>query len=97
MDHSFTPGREPRYKQPAEVSPSYEARCFELLHIVIDGEATPEEVEFFNLHARECMPVYEIYQLDVAIKKVLCHKMKKKEVPLGLVDAIRSKIRETAV
>ncbi|SDK41890.1 hypothetical protein SAMN05421823_102687 [Catalinimonas alkaloidigena] len=97
MDQSYTPEREPRSQKPAEVSPSYEARCFELLHIVIDGEATPEEVEFFNLHAKECMPVYETYQLDVAIKKVLCHKVKKKEVPVGLVDSIRSKIRETTV
>ena len=73
---------------------SHETRCFELLSTVIDGEASPEEVDFFNTHSRECLPLYRLYQLDVAIKQVLARRMEKKCVPAGLIDVIKSRIKE---
>lgn len=76
---------------------AHESRCFELLHTVIDGEATPEEVDYFNKYSRDCLPVYRMYQLDVAIKQIIAHRIEKKRAPLGLVDSIKSRILENRV
>ena len=73
-----------------------ETRCLELLSLVIDGQATPEELAYFNQHIAQCIPLYQYFKLESAIKEILSRKMEKKCVPPHLIAAIKDKIGYTA-
>ncbi len=66
--------------------------CLELLNLVLDSAATAEEQENFKEHLKHCMPCYEKYNLDMAIKKLIQEKCCGQQVPEGLVASIRSKV-----
>lgn len=71
-------------------------RCLELLELVADGEASPEEEKHFNDHINECLPCFETYNLEKSIKEMLQTKLDKKQVPEDLINSIKQKIRNTA-
>lgn len=71
-------------------------KCLELLELIMDGEASPEEEKQFHEHINDCLPCYETYNLETSIKKLIQTKLEKKQVPDDLVATIRSKIRSTA-
>ncbi|MDH3710517.1 MAG: zf-HC2 domain-containing protein [Cyclobacteriaceae bacterium] len=71
-------------------------KCLELLELIMDGEASPEEEKLFHKHIDACLPCYETYNLEASIKKLLQTKLKRKQVPDDLIQKIRSKIRSTA-
>lgn len=66
--------------------------CLEILNLVMDGEATPEQEEMFVKHIQTCMPYYEIYHLDKTIKEMLKSRCCGKDVPGDLLDAIKSRV-----
>ena len=71
-------------------------RCLELLQLITDGEATPEEETQFHKHIDECLPCYETYNLEKSIKEMIQTKLEKKQVPEDLIRSIKSKIKDTA-
>ncbi len=71
-------------------------KCLELLELIIDGEASPEEEKHFHKHLNDCLPCYETYNLEASIKKLIQTKVTRKQVPDDLIQKIRSKIRSTA-
>jgi anti-sigma factor (TIGR02949 family) len=71
-------------------------RCLELLELITDGEASPEEQRQFRKHIDDCLPCYETYNLEQSIKKLLRTKLEKKQVPDDLIYSIKQKIRNTA-
>lgn len=71
-------------------------RCLELLELITDGEATPEEERQFRKHIDDCLPCYETFNLEQSIKEMLRTKLEKKQVPEDLINAIKQKIRNTA-
>ena len=71
-------------------------RCLELLELVTDGEASPEEEKHFNDHINECLPCFETYNLEKSIKEMLQTRLDKKKVPDDLINSIKKKIRNTA-
>jgi len=68
-------------------------RCLELLELITDEEASPEEVKHFHNHINECLPCYESYNLEKSIKEMLQTKLEKKQVPDDLIQSIKLKIR----
>ena len=72
------------------------AKCMELLQLILDGEATESEQEYYKSHMEKCMPCYREYNLESAIRRVLKTNIQKKPVPADLVNCIKSKIKETA-
>ncbi len=66
--------------------------CLELLSLVLDQAATPEQHLHFREHLKSCMPCYQQYNLDLAIKKLIQEKCCDKRVPEGLVASIREKV-----
>lgn len=66
--------------------------CLELLNLVLDSAASTEEQESFKEHLKQCMPCYEKYNLDMAIKRLIQEKCCGKHVPEGLAASIRSKV-----
>jgi mycothiol system anti-sigma-R factor len=66
----------------------------EMLQLIVDGEATPEQKErFLKHHLQECMPCYKNYHLEVAIRDLLKSKCSG-EAPQELVDTIKAKVIE---
>lgn len=68
--------------------------CFELLQLILDGEATAEQREKFTReHLEECMPCYRNYHLEVAIRQLLRSKCTE-HAPQELVDDIRKRVEQ---
>lgn len=69
--------------------------CLQILDMVLDDEM--EESEEFRNHLEVCMPCYEQYNLDKAIKKVLKARCQKQPVPEDLSDSIRQHITNHSI
>lgn len=65
--------------------------CLAMLQLILDGEATPEQKASFKSHVDECMPCYQHYHFDKAIKELLKLKCTS-QAPVDLIESIRSKI-----
>ncbi len=69
--------------------------CMEMLQSILDGEATPDQKNYFKQHMDHCMPCYKEYNLDMAIKELLQTKCGG-TCPEDLVAQIKSKINSSA-
>lgn len=68
--------------------------CFEMLQLILDGEASPgQKDQFLNHHLEECMPCYRNYHLEVAIRQLLRTKCTH-SAPQDLVDDIKRKVAQ---
>lgn len=68
--------------------------CFEMLQLILDGEATPEQQEkFLKEHLEECMPCYKNYHLEVAIRQLLRTKCTG-SAPQELVEDIKRRVAQ---
>jgi anti-sigma factor (TIGR02949 family) len=66
--------------------------CMEMLQLLVDGEASPEQKENFLVHhLEECMPCYKNYHLEVAIRQLLKNKCTG-QAPQELIDSIKAKV-----
>ena len=68
------------------------ASCMEMLQLVLDGEVTLEQREYFLTHMDHCMPCFKSYQVDIAIKQLLKDRCCGEAAPVDLVMQIKSKI-----
>lgn len=68
--------------------------CFEMLQLILDGEASTQQKEhFLKEHLEECMPCYRSYNLEVAIRQLLKTKCTQ-SAPDDLVESIRKKVTQ---
>lgn len=95
MELSSTDSFEGPIKDTGMEGPNHN-ECLKILSLVLDEEAGPEEQEYFKKHIENCMPYYEIYSVDRAIKELIRQKCYDREVPRDLVDQIKSKIYQGA-
>lgn len=66
--------------------------CMEMLQLIVDGEASPEQKEHFLMHhLEECMPCYKNYHLEVALRELLKNKCTG-QAPQELIDSIKAKV-----
>jgi len=93
-----TPSTESFDKDPSDKNQSLpnHSECLRILNLVIDEEATEEQMAYFKKHLQNCMPYYEIYNVDLKIKELIKKNCCNKEVPQDLVDSIREKIFQQA-
>jgi anti-sigma factor (TIGR02949 family) len=68
--------------------------CLTVLHAVLDGEATEEEINYLNEHVTGCSPCYQHYHIEKAVKEVIKYKIAKKEVPSDLIHSIKNKLNQ---
>ncbi len=73
-----------------------EPTCMEMLQSILDGEATPEQKNYFKQHIDHCMPCYKSYNFDMAIKELLQAKCCGGNCPEDLVAQIKAKINSVA-
>jgi anti-sigma factor (TIGR02949 family) len=70
--------------------------CLEMLQLILDGEATPEQKQDFKSHIDDCLPCFRHYHFDQAIKELLKLKCTS-EAPVELVESIKSKIKTNTI
>ena len=67
--------------------------CMEMLQLIVDGEASPEQKEHFLVHhLEECMPCYKNYHLEVALRTLLKSKCCGGQAPPELIESIKAKV-----
>lgn len=69
--------------------------CSQLLQLVLDGEASPEQEDRFFKHIDHCTYCLNGYELEKSIRMLIKSKIKKQTVPADLVESIKLKIRQT--
>lgn len=68
--------------------------CMEMLQVILDGQASDEQQEYFKNHMDRCMPCFKSYDLDMTIKRLLRSKCCGEEAPTDLVEQIKTKISQ---
>jgi anti-sigma factor (TIGR02949 family) len=76
---------------------SNQKNCMEMLQLIVDGEATPEEREhFLKHHLEECLPCYKNYHLEVEIRQLLKTKCTG-QAPQDIIDTIKARVSQNLV
>lgn len=68
--------------------------CMEMLQVIIDGEATSEQQEYFKNHMDKCLPCFKSYDLDMAIKRLIKSRCCGGEAPADLMEQIKTQISQ---
>lgn len=68
--------------------------CLEMLQVILDGEATEEQRQYFKQHMDMCLPCFKGYELDMAIKQLVQSKCCGGDAPKELVEQIRITIQQ---
>ena len=86
----MNPPDKSRMKQDCDNS----RECFEMLQLILDGEASPQQKDhFLKEHLEQCMPCYKNYHLEVAIRELLRAKCSS-NAPAELIDDIKRKVSQ---
>lgn len=75
-------------------TPGKKLTCMEMLQLMLDGDATPEQQQQFNAHLDECMPCYKSYNLDVTLKTLIRTKCNGNGATQELIQKIRNQISQ---
>ena len=68
--------------------------CMEMLQLILDGEVTHEQREYFRSHMDQCLPCFQTYQVDMAIKQLVKDRCCGGDAPNDLVDQIKAQIAQ---
>lgn len=67
-------------------------KCMKMIQAVLDGSATPEEIEHFKSNVDVCKPCIDGYELEKSIKNSLQTKVEKKCCPQNTIEQLKAKI-----
>ena len=81
---------------PFILADGYKPNCMEMLQLIIDGETSAEQQEYFKNHMDKCMPCFKSYSLDMSIKELVKTRCCGDQVPQGLVEQIKMQISQNA-
>ncbi len=75
-------------------TPGKKLTCMEMLQLMLDGDATPEQQQQFKAPLDECMPCYKSYNLDVTLKTLIRTKCNGNGATQELIEKIRNQISQ---
>lgn len=67
-------------------------KCIELLNLIMDNEALPEEESFIDQHLENCACCLKQYEVEKEFRSLIKKKLENKEVPGDLITSIKNKI-----
>jgi anti-sigma factor (TIGR02949 family) len=67
--------------------------CLQSLQLLVDGEATKEQENYFKKHLDECTPCYNFYNLEKSVKEVLQNKIEQRPIPPALIESVKAGIK----
>jgi hypothetical protein len=68
-------------------------KCTEVLHLIIDGEATHEEEDYFFNHILQCVDCSHYYLLEKSIREAIRNKIDRKLAPEEFIHQVRMKVK----
>jgi anti-sigma factor (TIGR02949 family) len=68
--------------------------CMEMLQLILDGDATPEEHHQFKAHMDQCSPCFQSYNLELMVRTLLKSKCSGNGAPPELVEKIKVQISQ---
>ena len=71
-------------------------KFIELIDLLLDNEADPDEQKYIADHVDICGKCLEKLELQKQFKELISTRIESKKVPEGLADSIRSKIKSLA-
>jgi hypothetical protein len=74
-------------------TPEGKERCLEIINLILDGEATVEQMEYFNSKIKCCEKSMAFYDMEKCVKDVIQKKIDNKPVPQDLIDCIKSRLK----
>ena len=96
MSQSSTDSQDQGSSQKPQFEKPDHSECLRILNLVLDGEANDEEKAIFKTHLQNCMPYYEIYNVDQTIRELLKKNCKDKQLPADMKEEIKSRIFKAA-
>jgi mycothiol system anti-sigma-R factor len=68
--------------------------CLQMLQIILDGQATSEQKEYFKMHMDKCLPCFKTYEVDMAVKEMLKTKCCGDRIPKETVEQLTLQIKQ---
>lgn len=68
----------------------------EILHLMLDDEASKDQEDYLTAHVEKCMSCFEYYEVEKEIRLLIKTKVKSQPVPKDLASEIRRKIFKSA-
>lgn len=68
-------------------------KVHEILHVIIDDEATQDEENFFKDHVDDCSPCLEKYNIEKSLIDKIKSKLSHKCCPENIVKSIKENIK----
>ena len=66
--------------------------CLKMIQLILDGEATEQQLARLQVNLESCKPCIEMYHLEKEVKELLAKRMEKRCCPEKLVATIKSRI-----
>ncbi len=83
---------------PARIHPimkencDHQADCLKMIQLILDGEATEQQLAKLKINLETCQPCIRMYHLEKEVKELLTKRMEKRICPDELVATIKSRI-----
>lgn len=71
---------------------SHQADCLKMIQLILDGEATEQQLAKLKINLESCQPCIQMYHLEREVKELLTKRMEKRCCPDELVATIKSRI-----
>ncbi len=75
-----------------KTSCEHQADCMKMVQLIVDGQASDEQINAFKLNMDKCLPCEKGYELEKCIKETMQLRLEKKCIPSNLIDCIKQKI-----
>ena len=70
----------------------HQADCLKMIQLILDGEATEQQIDRLRNNLESCRPCIEMYSLEKEVKALLHSRMEKKCCPEQLIATIKARI-----
>lgn len=81
-------GEEASTKHSVDTPEGYK-KCLEIINLILDGEATEDQMKYFEGNIKCCEKSMEFYHIEKCVKDAVIHKIKYKTVPEDLIDCVK--------
>lgn len=71
---------------------NHQADCLKMIQLILDGEATGQQLAKLKINLETCQPCIQMYHLEKEVKELLTKRMEKRYCPDELVATIKSRI-----
>lgn len=75
-----------------KTSCEHQAECMKMVQLIVDGQASDEQINQFKLNMSTCLPCEKGYELEKCIKETIQLRLERKSVPASLIDCIKQRI-----